>query len=285
MKRDRAGLVVMKRMLFAVLVVAMASSPASHAQTQPIQASAPPVDPLACGEGMVMLAVQALDYKGGEDFWKGGQTACRLRPENPKQAILALTYTRGDQLSGNASADDAAGYDLDVVIVRTDNGSIVARNMQGGHIDSDAIRFEGISIDTANYALAPGQRAFGIRVDHAAHCYHCNYGQTDLTLFLQHGKRLDAILDTITHDSRGEWGTSDCDNLPTGRIRTIKIASSTSHGLADLLLTTTTNTEADTDDAAAACQAKPETTAASTDTIKVSFNGRSYLLPTEIDPP
>lgn len=284
MKRDRDGLVPMNLMLFAMLIVAMASSPASHAQTRPLQASEPPVDPLACGEGIVMLAVQALGYKGDQDFWKGGQTACRLRPENPKQAILALTYTRGDQLSGVASADDAAGYDLDVVIVRTDDGSIVARNRQGGHIDSDAVRFEGIAIDTANYALAPGQRAFGIRVEHAAHCYHCNYGQTDLTLFLQHGKRLDAILDTMTHDSRGEWGTSDCDNLPTGRTRTIKIASSRSHGLADLLLTTT-KTEADTDDAAAACQAKPETTAASTDTIKVSFNGRSYLLPTGIDPP
>lgn len=269
---------IAKCLLLTSLVVTMTYSVGNLAQAQSINASQPPSDPYACGDGIVMQAVAALGYKGDADFWSGEKTACRLRPGNPKEAIVALTYTHGDQLSGNATDNDDAGFDLDLVIVRTDSGSLIARSAKGAHVDSDAITFETIVIDTANYMLAPGQRAFGVRVTHDSHCYHCNYGQTDLMLYLQHGKRLDPIFDAMINETRGEWGTTDCDDLPTETTRTIKVASSASHGLSDLLLTTMSTPTPD-DDIPAACKDAP----AHVDTVKLRFDGKTFPLPVAMD--
>jgi hypothetical protein len=252
-----------------------------------IKASEPPPDPYSCGDGKatVMQAVHALGYKGDADFWWGEKTACRIRPDHPDEAIVALTYTHGDQLTGVATSPaDDPGFDLDVVVIRTDDGSLVARNKGGGHIDSDAVRFEGFGIDTANYLLAPGQRAFGVHVGHSSQCYHCIFGQSELTLYLQHGNRLDAILDTVVDDTRGDPDSSDCTDLPTRTTRTIKVAPGASHGLADLLLTTTTKPEPD-DDAQAACKAKSGSDENRAETIKVSFDGTKYPLPAGFDVP
>ncbi|HTD29197.1 MAG TPA: hypothetical protein VK660_07395, partial [Xanthomonadaceae bacterium] len=252
-----------------------------QARLAAIKAAQPPPDPYACGDGVVMQAVKALGYKGDAEFWNSEQTACRLRPENSKQAIVALTYTHDDQRSGKAtSPGDDPGYDLDVVILRLEDGSLVARTEHTGHVDSDAITFQGISIDTANYALAPGKRAFGLTIHHDSHCYACDYGQTDLTLYWQHGNKLDDILDTMVQETRGEGGGADCDDIPTESTRTIKVAPTSSHGLADLLLTTTTKlSQYDDAEAVAACKDKSKIPAASVSTIKLSFDGRSYPSP------
>jgi hypothetical protein len=252
-----------------------------QARLAAIKAAQPPPDPYACGDGVVMLAVKALGYKGDADFWSREQTACRLRPENPKEAIVALTYTHGDQLSGMASDNNDNGYDLDVLIVRTEDGTVAARNAPAAHIDSDAITFTGVGIDTADYALAPGRRAFGIRAGHVSHCYACDYGQTDLRLYLLRGNKLDDILDTMMDETRGEGDGSDCNDIPTVSTRTIKVAATKAHGLADLLLTTTSAMDPDVGSVAAACKDKSKIPTASVDTIKLSFNGRAYPVPAD----
>jgi hypothetical protein len=255
-----------------------------QARLAAIKAAQPPPDPYACGDGVVMLAVKALGYNGDADFWSREQTACRVRPENPKEAIVALTYAHGDQLSGKASdnSDNSNGYDADVLIVRTEDGTVAARNAPAAHIDSDAITFTGVGIDTADYALAPGRRAFGIRAGHVSHCYACDYGQTDLRLYLLRGNKLDDILDTMMDETRGEGDGSDCNDIPTVSTRTIKVAATKAHGLADLLLTTTSAMDPDVGSVAvAACKDKSKIPTASVDTIKLSFNGRAYPVPAD----
>jgi len=273
--RGRSGFTFGRLSSWTALVLALAStaSPAAEAAGP----SQPPPDPRVCGDGVVMQAVAALGYKGDADFWKGGPTACRLRPEDPSEAIVALTYTPGDEKTGFATTpEDDPGYDLDVVVVRTGDGSLVARSPRA-HVESDAVRFEGIAIDTANYTLAPGLRAFGLRVEHAAHCYHCNYGTVELALYVQRGERLDRVLDTTVHETRGEWG--DCDNPPSETIRTIKVLRAASHGLADLAFTTTTAVQPD-DDAPAACKAGSPPTV---EHAAVHFDGKAYKVPPAID--
>ncbi|HEV8692757.1 MAG TPA: hypothetical protein VGQ93_01005, partial [Lysobacter sp.] len=43
-------------------------------------AALPPVDKLACEDGTIARAAEALHYSGSADFWSGGYTACRLDP-------------------------------------------------------------------------------------------------------------------------------------------------------------------------------------------------------------
>ena len=252
-----------------------------QARLAAIKAAQPPPDPYACSDSVVMLAVSALGYKGDSDFWNGEKTACRLRPENTKEAIVVLTYTHGDEHSGKASDNNDTGYDVDVLVVRADNGSVVARNVTGGHIDSDAVSFDGIAIDTANYLLAPGERAFGVRIEHDAHCYQCVFGQTGLSLYLQRGKKLDDIMDMLVREAGGESDATRCEDLPFEAKRAIVIAPAARHGLADLLVTTTVD-RLDDESTAVACPAGPDRITPKTDTL--NFDGRAYPVPAEIDP-
>jgi len=238
-------------------------------------AAAALLGPHDCPQDLVRLAAQALGYAGDAEFWSGQTTACRIKPDDPAQAIVALTYFEGDQLSGTASAPaDDPGYSLDVVVVRVADGQILAR-LEKNHIDSDGFRFDGIAIDTANYALAPGTRGFGLRIAHAAHCYGCLFAKTDLTLYVQAGPRLEAVLDATVDETNGEADSSDCSALPTHTTRTLGVAPGASRGLADLRMRTSTRILQDAIPAGCKIQGSGN----AVQTVTLHFDGERYGAP------
>ena len=225
-----------------------------------------------CEDGMAVRAAKALGYRDDGDFWSGAYTACRLDPANHGQAIIALSYRAGEQLAGAAAIDGESNYDLDVVLLNVATGGIVAHGHQSAVIESDAIRYEGLSIDTARYVLAPGKRAFGIRTGHGSHCYQCVYGYSQMTLYLQNGAGIDPILD-VQVDETMDASTPTCPEAIAHTGIALAVGTGRTRGLADLLLTTTVKVETTNDDGTSAACGSNEVT-----TVTAHFDGHAYQL-------
>lgn len=244
---------------------------------QAAAATSPPQDKLTCQDGMAARAAAALGYAVDAGFWDDTwHTACRLDPAHPNRAIVALTYRKGEEQTGEAvdGQPDVENYDLDVVVMNVADDTIVAHRHEAAAITSDAIRYEDVRIDTARYQLAPGKRAFGIRTSHSSHCYQCAYGYSDLTLYLQDGDRLDALLALQIAETTNTFA-DECPDAITESTTTLDVGTQKSHGLADLLLTTTVKNDAYGEPGtSSAC-----TTDQSTTTVTARFDGRVYQLP------
>jgi len=71
---------------------------------------------------------------------------------------------------------------------------------------SDAVRIEEISIDTANYKVADGKRAFGIRLRYIGASRPNPYSSITLSLFIPDDNKLVRVLDAFEINSYwGEW--------------------------------------------------------------------------------
>ena len=109
----------------------------------------------------------------------------------------------------------------------------------------------GISIDTANYALRPGNRAFGVRV-RFGYAHSCSETEhEDLHLFDVFGKNIKQVttINTYLKDSSHACGTPD--GTVTESKTTIQIAGTSTQGYADLLLHEAIVEYDDNDDGAA----------------------------------
>jgi hypothetical protein len=258
--------------LWLALAIGGTATPAAHADSSPAE------DRLACAQGMPARAAAALDYPVDAGFWDDEwHTACRLDPAHPGRAIVALTYRKGEERTGEAAdgrRDDDASYDLDVVVMNVADDTIVAHRHEPDAIMSDAIRYEGLRIDTARYQLAPGRRAFGIRMTHNSHCYQCAYGYTDLALYLQDGSRIDALLAIQVAETTNAF-EDECPDAITESTTTVGVGPRRSHGLADLLLTTTVKGDAYAEAGSSSTCATEQST-----TVTAHFDGRAYRLPT-----
>jgi hypothetical protein len=236
-------------------------------------ASLPPVDKLACADGTIARAAEALHFSAEPEFWDWN-AACRLDPSHPGHAIVALTYQKGEENGGESVDDSESNFDLDVVVLDLKKDTVLARRHEPEAIESDAVRFHALGIDTGPYALARGRRAFGIWTSNEVHCYQCTYNTSQLMLYLQSGERIDPIFEAQLSESRKEDATDECPDLLVESTTALSTGPGRSHGLADLLLTTTTQVTAYGEDAApAACLAN------SVDTVAMHFDGQGYHPP------
>lgn len=235
----------------------------------------PAVDPLVCEENTVARAADALHYGAGPDFWDASNSTCRLVPFQRARAIVALAHYKGQEQSGAAFVAGDSDYqlDLDIVVMNVVDGAVVLHRHEPGVIPSDAIQFEGLSIDTGRYVLAPGKRAFGIRTAHSAHCYQCAYSDSDLSLYMLNSNRIDPILQVRVGETRNE-STPECPDTIIETNTAIDVGPGNSHGLADLLLTTTSRSSPNDEDTPATCMS------VDTKTIRARFDGKGYRLPT-----
>ncbi|MFC3650803.1 hypothetical protein ACFONN_04555 [Dyella humi] len=240
------------------------------AQAAEVAAHMPKVDPLACDRSTIVAAAKALHFTTQEDFWAGTNSSCRKDPSNTHQAIVALTYRAGEETTGKAQNDTDGVYDLDVVSIDLATNAVLAHTHQPQAISSDGVVFDSLTIDTARYILAPGQRAFGIRIDHSAQCYQCAYSFTELTLYLADGHQLKEIL-SINADVTRSTPTDACPNAVSNSKTNVSIGKGTSHGPADIVLSTTTSTDANSEDG----QPK-ECSSTSSNTNTIHFDGVRY---------
>lgn len=224
--------------------------------------SATPTSPsLNCPNGVVERALQALKFAGGNDFWGGGNHSdCRLDPAHNDRAIVALAYVPGEERTGKIMDANSVARDLDIVILKVSDGSILARGHWDAEIQDDADHLESFSLDTGRYMLAPGKRAFGIRTVNATRCTCANSSSGDLILFAQNDDRVDQLLATTMNTWQSESDGYE-DNLPlcsesyTEQHSTIVVSRHNEHGMADLDQLAVEQAHYESDDIAAKCPA------------------------------
>ncbi|HEV3426896.1 MAG TPA: hypothetical protein VG320_03355 [Paraburkholderia sp.] len=125
---------------------------------------------------------------------------CKAWPANEALTIAALP------LPQKGSNDDTSTDDLEVLVADTASGTVIAHQFQKSAFSYDAVRFSGLTIDTARYQLTPQNRAFGIRVAHEGSSRVNPFGQTALSLYVIDGQSLRMVVDRlIVEDSGGEW--------------------------------------------------------------------------------
>lgn len=171
-----------------------------------------------------------------------GLSSCRRDPVTTNQFIVAIVSPAA-VAGSSAKSDDAEHFDLDVALWNPDTQAIVAHRHDAGYLLSDALSLRASSVDTARYTLAPGVRAFGVRDIHYPHNTHSRWGETRLTLFVQHGDRIERIFATQVELLTDGESTAACPDATRAIRTTVGTAASQSNGYADLNVVTQDVTE------------------------------------------
>lgn len=104
--------------------------------------------------------------------------------------------------------DDIQFYVYDAYIVIADNqtGQILNKFFEANKWTSDALRLNGLTIDTGLYKLSDKTRAFGVRVSYTGSSQVNPYGATDLSLYIPIKNALKQIANEIIVESNtGDW--------------------------------------------------------------------------------
>jgi hypothetical protein len=169
---------------------------------------------------------------------------CKVWPADRGKTIVALAYSNiGDLRAASANAGD-----LDVLVVDSDTGNVVSRLAQTGILSNS---LTGIAIDTADYAVATGARAFGVRASYLDSGEQSGFDPgerrtTDtLNLYLPAGDALKVIMrDLILNETRVIEYNSTWEEAADGALcaaetlitRTLVISGATSRDYFDILL-------------------------------------------------
>jgi hypothetical protein len=194
----------------------------------------------------------------------------------PGRSIVALPMPHPDAFPG---MPNHGRYDLEVLVVeQADNGNtertkIVSRRLDVGALRSDAIQIAEIRADTARYTLAPGARAFGLRVLYRDSSGPSPYAHETLTLYLPQGAKLAKLLDPLEmRHERGEWdGNCAGDFRMTHAALSVQRAAN--NGLADLMLR---RTHSDSRSFLQGSECVTRERPATFDSILLRYDGASY---------
>jgi hypothetical protein len=158
---------------------------------------------------------------------------CKIWPADPGKTLVALAYLEDGTNTGSPPSGGEGLYDLDVVVVSTASGDILQRLLQKGALVSDAIYLKSVAIDTGRYVLAPKVLAFGVRAMRGNP--HVDF--ETLNLYTNRNNELEPVLaDLVTYSLFGEpQGPEGCSRSSETK-RTLSVAKTGSHGLANLVV-------------------------------------------------
>ncbi len=163
-------------------------------------------------------------------------TLCKVWPAYDDQTIVATSTFKPDSADAN---NDGGNVDLELSLIRSSSSKRLANYLKKDAYYSDAVAYEGLSIDTARYKLAPESRAFGIRSSFEHSSSVNPYHKTELALYLKEGDTLRPVLEgLIISTSRGEWD-GNCAGEGERTQRTVDIGNTTHNGFADLVVSST----------------------------------------------
>ncbi|MET0856816.1 MAG: hypothetical protein ABWY27_08710 [Telluria sp.] len=211
-----------------------------------------------------------IDFGGGE--FNGGrgdliELVCKDHPGRPGQTIVALFHDlknkRGDD------AVDKKGFAVAVI----DAKRRLLHGLHRGTVEEEATIRVGsgtLSIDTARYHLAPGVRAFGVRMN-IGYSPRCAEGGENgyLTLFVEEGRQLRPVLSAFPMSSwQVKEGSEVCGDSETGAeientSLTLALSASSAGGWRDLDVVARTTRDMATEDrgTAVATVGKPQVVA------------------------
>ena len=160
-------------------------------------------------------------------------------------------------------------------MVKSDSGEIVNRLFQESAFSSDAIRLNGITIDTAPYNLAKNLRAFGVTAGFSNSSALNSWEHTQINLYVAQGSGLKQVLENLVLVKRLYELDADCATSATITLRTLAIATTGSHGYADLNIREKT-TEIKGRKEKNECN---ETEKTFSNSYTLRFNGERYVVP------
>lgn len=155
-------------------------------------------------------------------------SACKASPVDANRTLAALAFVEsGDEYD--------ATYGLEVLSAV--NGRIEQHSYESAAISSDAVRFEGLSLDTARYHLTPELRAFGVRVNYTGSSRVNPFSSTELSLYVLDGAKPRKVLDKLeVARSGGEWD-GNCQGEFYDMTGSLAIDKTLSNGYAGLAVT------------------------------------------------
>lgn len=143
----------------------------------------------------------------------------------------SMTTEQAASASVPSGPDVPDVIDLDVLVVETRTGQVLQRFHEGKAYASLMGQFDHLEFDTADYALAPGRRAFGVRMV-ALHHGFASQDTEILRLLEPDGATLRPVLALETFDS---LSYNDCGEAHETR-RTVAIGQTSTRGHADLVV-------------------------------------------------
>ena len=177
-----------------------------------------------CREQLPQILVAAYGAEPQVDL---EMAACKVWPARPELTLIAYS----------SPGDEPRLADLQLLVVTTNGSRLVARHLEPGALDSDAIYVAEIAIDTAPYKLRQDRLAFGVRVSRRNDSSMNPFTEQSLNLYVLESEVLRPVLgDLVVERSLGEWDGS-CQGTWGGSSSTLAIAEQAgSAGYHDLLL-------------------------------------------------
>ncbi len=210
------------------------------------------------------------------DFANAANFTCRTVPDEPDETLFVFVQAAkdGSQASPQAAdnnAEDDGEASLSLVILLSKENKILAKYVGENSINSDALVFDNLDIDTGRYILSPGVRAFGVRAGFSGRGGAGCLSQEALSLFVYDGKSIHAVLSGLNVRSGGSAGSETLN---------LRMAPTKHHGYADIIVTGSVerDTSAEGGDGRCADSFQPEK-------IKkhlLEFNGRYYKVPNSL---
>lgn len=179
-----------------------------------------------CKEGMPSLLAKQLQIRLIDE----SMAQCKVWPSEPSKMIVVLL------LPQEASDPDQSVYDLGIFVVEADSGNVLNYLYQKGALIEDAIRITGVEIDTGRYQLGEGLRAFGIRIGHEGSSAVNPLNETELNLYVMHGKELRRVLTRLVVSSARGSLDAICTGTFSEISRTLINTKGESQGYADILV-------------------------------------------------
>lgn len=153
-------------------------------------------------------------------------------PNHPNETIVVIPEI----------VDEGIQYfDLDAHIVIADKrgGNITHtyfENHETNEWESDAVRLDGIEINTTRFEVSENTSAFELNVSHLGSSRVNPYAKKNLSLFIKSGDTLEKILSNYTiEDHGGEWN-GDCDGEFTEVKRRMDFQPEKTNGFFDILV-------------------------------------------------
>ncbi|MNN30580.1 hypothetical protein D3C81_1442340 [compost metagenome] len=207
-----------------------------------------------------------------------GYSVCKDWPAYDGQTITALSQIEPDPTLSDAP-DGMGMYDLKLAVMSNIDGKPLARYAQASVYSSDAVRFDGLSIDTARYKLTSDLRAFGVRAGFTGSSRANPFEQAILSLYVREGNVLRPVLEQLVIESgNGEWDTN-CAGEFSHTKRTLDMAKTSSHGFADLIVRSVTT---DTQNLVGRDDCEYKETVGKTVLTTLRYDGRQYVVPKEM---
>ncbi|MGV8959455.1 MAG: hypothetical protein ACOH1V_03610 [Stenotrophomonas sp.] len=131
------------------------------------------------------------------------RAACRVWPADTTLTLMAVPVLGPEDQHGAPQEGD-----LDLLVVDSATLRPRASVRLPDVMSSDAIRVDGVSLDTARYRLSTDKRAFGVRVTRNGLSRANPFSDTRLQLFVLNGNALDAVTgQMVVNHFGGEWDT------------------------------------------------------------------------------